>query len=191
MLQIALKIESVNTARGRNEAEVMLREQKGKTFDPQLTDVFLEVTRQTELWEKLAKNDLWEEVLDLEPDSPYRNMAEPKLDVVALAAADFVDLKSPLTVNHSRETARIAEGIAHRMGLSPVEVTDIRRAGLVHDLGLIALPGHILLPQSQLSEVDHEKLRLQASRTTEWNGLLPWSIRERIAGECLCSRAGG
>jgi HD-GYP domain-containing protein (c-di-GMP phosphodiesterase class II)/DNA-binding CsgD family transcriptional regulator len=85
---------------------------------------------------------------------------EAKLDDVALAVADFVDLKSPLTVGHSRETARIAEGMARRMGLPHTEVADIRRAALVHDLGLAALPGHILRSQGSLSAGDQERLRL-------------------------------
>lgn len=160
ILQLALKIEAAHTARGRHEAEVMGQERRGRIFDPQIADAFLEVAKHTNVWETLEKRDLWEEVLGMEPDSPYRNMDESKLDVVALAAADFVDLKSPFTGSHSRETARIAEGIARRMGLSRFEVTDIRRAGLVHDLGHIALPQHILLPQGPLSEADEEKLRL-------------------------------
>jgi HD-GYP domain-containing protein (c-di-GMP phosphodiesterase class II) len=160
LLQLALKMEAAYTARGRNEAEVMAQEQKGKTFDPQLVEAFLVVARNISLWETLAQEDLWQVVLDLEPDSPYQKMHEVKLDDVALAVADFVDLKTPHTVSHSRETARIAEGIARRMGLLPSEIVDIRRASLVHDLGLVALPASILLNQNKLSEADKEKMRL-------------------------------
>ncbi|MGE5223727.1 MAG: HD domain-containing phosphohydrolase [Omnitrophica WOR_2 bacterium] len=160
LLQIAFKMEAAYTARGRNGAEAMALEQKGKTFDPQMVEVFLTIVQNTGLWETLAQEDLWQVVLDLEPDSPYRHIDEAKLDDIALAVADFVDLKSPITVGHSRETARIAEGIARRMGLHPFEVANIRRAALVHDLGLIAIPGYILYHQGQLSEADKEKLRL-------------------------------
>ena len=160
LLHLALKIEACNTVYGRNVAEAMALEQKGRIFDPQIVNVFLSVARKASLWEMLTKQDLWEVVLDLEPDSPHRYIGEAKLDDVALAAADFVDLKSPFTVNHSRETARFAVCIARRMDLTPSEITIIRRAALVHDLGHIALPGHILLSQDQLSEADKEKLRL-------------------------------
>jgi HD-GYP domain-containing protein (c-di-GMP phosphodiesterase class II) len=160
LLHTALKIEAFTTARGRSEAEAMLIEQRGKIFDPQVVDAFLEVAKNPNLWENLDKQELSELVLDLEPDSPFRNMNVAKLDDVALAVADFVDLKSPLTVGHSRGTARIAEGIARKMGLPPAEVATIRQAALVHDLGQIALPGSILLVQGQLSDADMEKLRL-------------------------------
>lgn len=160
LLHMALKVEACNTVYGRDAAEAMALKQKGRIFGPQVVDVFLSVARESSLWETLASQDLWEVVLDLEPDSPHRYIGEAKLDDVALAAADFVDLKSPLTVGHSRETARFAECIARRLDLPPSEITTIRRAALVHDLGHLALPGHILLNQDQLNEVDKEKLRL-------------------------------
>jgi HD-GYP domain-containing protein (c-di-GMP phosphodiesterase class II) len=160
LLHTALKMEAAYSTHGWNEAEALAVEYKGKIFDPQMIDTFLVVIKKTSLRETLAKEDLWQFALDLEPDSPFRNMDESKLDDVALAVADFVDLKTPFTVGHSRETARMAERMARRMGLSPSEITNIRRAALVHDLGHTALPGHILLHQGSLSEVDKEKLRL-------------------------------
>jgi HD-GYP domain-containing protein (c-di-GMP phosphodiesterase class II) len=155
-----MKIEAAYTTRGRDEAEAMAIEQKGKTFDPQMVEVFLVLAQNTGFWETLSQEDVWQVVLDLEPDSPYRVMDEAKLDDIALAVADFVDMKLPLTVGHSRGTARIAEGMAREMGLPLSEIANIRRAALVHDLGLIALPARILQSQSQLSEADKEKLRL-------------------------------
>lgn len=160
LLHLALKVDACHVVHGHDAAKTMALEQKGKIFGPQAVDVFLAIARHSNLWETLARQDLWEVVLDLEPDSPYRYMDEANLDNVALAAADFVDLKSPSTVNHSRETAHFAECIARRLDLPETEIAIIRRAALVHDLGHLALPGHILLNQDQLSEVDKEKLRL-------------------------------
>jgi DNA-binding CsgD family transcriptional regulator len=138
----------------------MVIEQKGKAFGPQEVDVFVSVAGKSNLWEVMAERDPWEVVLDLEPDSPYRHISEAKLDNVALAAADFVDLKTPSTVSHSRETAHYAERIARRMDLPQSEIDTIRRAALVHDLGHVALPTYIVLSRDRLSEVDQEKLRL-------------------------------
>jgi HD-GYP domain-containing protein (c-di-GMP phosphodiesterase class II)/DNA-binding CsgD family transcriptional regulator len=160
MLHLAQITEVCNTVYGRDAAEAMALEQKGKIFDPKMVEVFLSVAGKPNLWQVMANQDPWEIVLDLEPDSPYRYLDDAKLDAVALAAADFVDLKSPTTVNHSRETAHFAECIARRMDLPPSEIINVRRAALVHDLGHIALPSHILLNQDQLNEVEKEKLRL-------------------------------
>jgi HD-GYP domain-containing protein (c-di-GMP phosphodiesterase class II)/DNA-binding CsgD family transcriptional regulator len=160
LLHMALVAEACNTVHGHGVAESIALKQKGRMFDPQVVDVFLSIAKKSGLWETLARQDLREVTLDLEPDSPYRYINEAKLDDIALATADFVDLKSPFTVNHSRETARFAEGMARRMSLPDSDIITVRRAALVHDLGHVALPGHILIPQSVLSEVDKEKLRL-------------------------------
>lgn len=160
VLHLALMMETCHATFGRHKAEAMAREKKGTMFDPQVVDVFVSIAWQSDLWEILSQPDPLEIVLDLEPNSPYRYIDEKKLDDVALAAADFVDLKSPATVAHSRETAAIAGAIALRMGLPDDDITTIRRAALVHDLGHVALPGHILLWQDHLSAVDREKLRL-------------------------------
>lgn len=160
LLHLALMMEACHTAFGRQEAEALARERTGTMFDPEVVDVFVSIARRSELWEILSRPDPWEIVLDLEPNSPYRYIDETKLDDVALAAADFVDLKSPTTVTHSRETAAIAEAIARRMGLPNDDITTLRRAALVHDLGHVALPSHILLRHDHLSEADQEKLRL-------------------------------
>ncbi|RPJ02332.1 MAG: HD domain-containing protein, partial [Chloroflexi bacterium] len=160
LLHLALKVEACHTAFGRHEAEAMILEHKGRIFDPEMVDSFLSVARKPALWETLAQQDPWQVVLDLEPDSPNRYIEEARLDNVTLAAADFVDLKSPFTVGHSRETARFAEAIARRMGLPAADITTVFRAALVHDLGHVTLPGNILHPQHPLSEVDKERLRL-------------------------------
>ncbi len=160
LLHAALKIEAFHSALGRQAAEQWAHEQNGKTLDPHVVEAFCAVAQQPELWETLARQDLWDLVLDLEPNSPYQSMDATKLDNVALAVADFVDLKSPFSVCHSRETAKIAEGIARRMGLSETEITDIRRAALVRDLGQVAVPSNIMFRHGQLNEGDQERLRL-------------------------------
>lgn len=160
LLHLALLVEACHTTDGRHEAERLVQEQKGRIFDPQLVGVFHSVARKPNLWEMLALQDPWEVVLDREPDTSHRYISEAKVDDVALAAADFVDLKSPFTVGHSRETAVIAERIACQMGLPQSEVTTIRRAALVHDLGHVALPGNLLSPDRTLTAVETERLRL-------------------------------
>jgi len=160
LLQAALKIEAMYTAHGRREAEAVALERKGKMLDPQVVEAFLAAAKNPDLWQNLAKEDLQATVLDMEPDSLYRYIDEAKLDDVALAIADFLDLKSPATGGHSRKTAEVAEAIARRMGLPQSEVVNIRRAALVHDLGHVAVPGSILHKQGPLGEAEREKLRL-------------------------------
>jgi HD-GYP domain-containing protein (c-di-GMP phosphodiesterase class II) len=160
LLQLALKVEAITTALGRESAAAAVRAYQGKIFDSHLAGRFLALAEQPSLWEMLETADLWEAALNLEPDSPYRWLDGSRFEDIALAVADFVDLKSPHTVGHSRETARIAETMARQMGLSHGVIMHIRRAALVHDLGRVALPARLLEDSAPLSPADQEQLRL-------------------------------
>jgi HD-GYP domain-containing protein (c-di-GMP phosphodiesterase class II) len=47
------------------------------------------------------------------------------------------------------------------MAFSPEELTDIRLAGLAHDIGLVAVPSFVLdRPEERLTEAEREQLRL-------------------------------
>jgi len=55
----------------------------------------------------------------------------------------------------------MAERLARRLALPEVEVTVVRRAALVHDVGLAAIPSLILdKPRATLTQVEWERLRL-------------------------------
>ena len=61
------------------------------------------------------------------------------LDSLLEALGDFVDLKCPFTLGHSRAVAELAGDAAAVAGLTPTDVTLVRRAGYVHDLGRIGV----------------------------------------------------
>jgi HD-GYP domain-containing protein (c-di-GMP phosphodiesterase class II) len=133
---------------------------RGKSFDPQVADAFRAALHQGGFVEGLQKEEMWDDVLGMEPDSPVRHAPDARLDDVALAFADFIDLKALTTLGHSRETARWAECIAHGLGLPQADVTAIRRAALVHDLGNVAVPALILDKPGRLTAAEQERLRL-------------------------------
>ena len=124
-------------------------------------DAFLAVAQQPGFWEELEQESLWETVLALEPPSSYRWLPEARLEEVALAFADFADLKSPYAAGHSRRVGDQAARLARRLALPEPERVVVRRAALVHDVGLAAIPSLILdKPRSKLTQVEWERLRL-------------------------------
>ena len=73
--------------------------------------------------------------------------------VVALSAlVSAIDAKDPYTRGHSQRVALLAKQIASRAGLPEREVTDIYIAGLVHDVGKIAVPEAVLRKQGRLTD---------------------------------------
>ena len=52
----------------------------------------------------------------------------------------MIDAKSPFTARHSRGVAAFACSIGSALGLHPDELRDLRRAGLLHDIGKLGVP---------------------------------------------------
>jgi HD-GYP domain-containing protein (c-di-GMP phosphodiesterase class II) len=67
------------------------------------------------------------------------------------AMADIVDRRDPYTAEHSRRVADNATMIAAAMSLGRDEVSTIRLAARVHDLGKIALPDSVLSKPGKLT----------------------------------------
>jgi diguanylate cyclase (GGDEF)-like protein len=67
-----------------------------------------------------------------------------------------VDAKDTYTSTHSESVARLVTAIAVELGLDEDTVASVRLAGLLHDLGKIAVPDAILQKPAGLA--DHEQL---------------------------------
>jgi len=77
--------------------------------------------------------------------------------VEALAAA--VDAKDPYTRGHSQRVSAYAGGIAQALGLTPAAVARVRLAGLLHDVGKIAVPDAVLTKAGALSAEEFAIIR--------------------------------
>ena len=154
-------LEAFHHIGGRAAAIGLAQQRRGKAFDPSVVDAFLSIASEEVFWEGLEQESVWTTVLALEPQSPYRYIQEEKVEGVALSFGDFADLKSFYSAGHSRRVGDLAERMAGRMRLPSAEVPTIRRAALMHDLGLVDVPSFALRkPHEQLTQVEWEQLRL-------------------------------
>jgi putative nucleotidyltransferase with HDIG domain len=76
-----------------------------------------------------------------------------------LGLASALDAKDPSTRGHSDRVSRAAERLARALGLDPPEGEMIARAGLLHDLGKIGVPEHVLRKRGLLGEEDRALMR--------------------------------
>jgi diguanylate cyclase (GGDEF)-like protein len=67
-----------------------------------------------------------------------------------------VDTKDRYTKRHSSDVARYSVFLAERMRLEPDLVQTIRVAGLLHDVGKIGIPDHILRKPGKLTSHEYE-----------------------------------
>ena len=117
---------------------------RGTWFDPQLVDALVSLADDEPFWARLRTGDLHEQLSEIEPADTARVTDEDELDRVCEAFARVVDAKSPWTHRHSEGVAEIAVGIGAELGLPAVMLRDLRRAGLLHDLGKLGVSNMIL-----------------------------------------------
>jgi len=66
-----------------------------------------------------------------------------------------VETKDPYTAGHQRRAANLTCAIANEMGLPEDQIDGIRMAGLIHDLGKIAIPTEILNKLGSLNDIQY------------------------------------
>lgn len=112
----------------------------------------------------LENGSPWEAFLAAEP-APHRRIGPAELDDVARALAHISDLKSVYFATHSTRVAELADGAARQAGLPAAELTQLRRAGLVHDLGRAGVPNAIWDKPARLGFAEWERVRMHAYYT--------------------------
>ena len=130
-------------------------------------------------------------VIALEPREEHLVATEDRIDGICLAFADVIDAKSPFTYRHSTGVAAAAVSIAQALSMSETEVTLIRRAALLHDIGKLGVSNMILDKPGKLtgdewnSVAEHPRYSLQIlSRISSFGTIseLAGSHHERLDG---------
>jgi putative nucleotidyltransferase with HDIG domain len=89
-----------------------------------------------------------------------RNQEVQRLnDELLLALASTIDLRDPFVVEHSRHVARYAALVAEQLGLSPARIHLVYQAGLIHDIGKLAIPEAILFKPGRLTADEYEVIK--------------------------------
>ena len=86
--------------------------------------------------------------------------------LVALAQA-IMQKTDPYTAHHQERVARFAVAIAKAMGLTACQRAMLYYAGIVHDLGKIAIPHEILSKPTRLSKVEKELIKTHVEHGVE------------------------
>ncbi len=158
---------------GVEGAVAVARSRRGGHFDPEVVDAF--TTDPEELFPSQGE-DPWAAAFAVAPDSEVR-LDDERLDALLTAIGDFADLKAPFALGHSRNVAALAAAAASRLGFPADEVTDVRRAGHVHDVGRIGISNQVWSKASDLSASEWERVRMHPYLTDRVLSRIPGLAR--------------
>ena len=103
--------------------------------------------------------DAWTTAAALAPE-PGTPLTAGELDRLLQAMGDFVDLKCPFTLGHSRAVTELTENAATFAALPQGDVDVLRRAASVHDLGRIGVSNQVWEKPGALTSAERERVRM-------------------------------
>jgi HD-GYP domain-containing protein (c-di-GMP phosphodiesterase class II) len=164
IVHLSQDMEAIARIFSPERALAAARERRDQTYDPALADLFLE--HGAEWLARLERTEPWDAVLALEPE-PHRTIDDAKLDDALSVAADFIDLKSPFMLGHSRRCSQLAADAASVLGFGEDEVATLRRAALLHDFGTTAVPNSIWDKPGALTRAEFDRVELHPMLTEQ------------------------
>jgi HD-GYP domain-containing protein (c-di-GMP phosphodiesterase class II) len=154
---------------GVEAAVAAVRARSGSSLDPEIVDGYVRVAR--EVHSELAGVDPLRAAVEAEP-GPVAQASPVQLDGVCRAFGDAVDLKSLWFHGHSAGVSALAERAGQVLRMSLDDVTRLRRAGHLADIGRAGVATGIWEKERTLTTGDWERVRLHAYHS------------ERILGRC-------
>ena len=150
-------LEVSNRLGGATAVRELARERRGEQFDPALCDV---VEQEADvIVSGLDEVGTWEMVIAAEPTLAMV-LSGDRLDAALLAVANFIDIKSPYFLGHSKAVADLVSEAARRSGANESDARMLYRTGLVHDFGRLGISNAILDKRGPLGAGERERVRL-------------------------------
>jgi HD-GYP domain-containing protein (c-di-GMP phosphodiesterase class II) len=136
----------------KNGILASMRKLGGTYFDPAIVRTLQDFSKQESFWLDLSDASYVQRFF--ERLNKYGHMRLNLDDILDIAGifANIIDHTSTFTGTHSRNVAMVASFLATIRGYSEDECKAIRIAGLLHDLGKLAVPNQILEKPGKLLE---------------------------------------
>jgi HD-GYP domain-containing protein (c-di-GMP phosphodiesterase class II) len=150
-------VEVAHRVEGNDGARALLEERGGSQFDPHLCDALSDAME--ELLGDLDDTPSWSAVIAAEPKLAV-TLGEDQFDESLTAIADFVDLKSPYTLGHSRAVSALMVGAGETMSLPESDLALLRRTGLVFGYGRLGVSNSIWDKAGPLGSGERERVRM-------------------------------
>jgi len=142
----------------RHKIDSKITEETGKGFHPDVVELFMSFAEREEFWFDVTSRRLYSLLLHSGPNRRFEINLN-NLYPIAETFSNVIDFRSRFTSTHSAGVASTALTLAKIFGLSETEVSYMEIAGLLHDLGKIAIPNRILEKPGKLTQEEFEVIK--------------------------------
>jgi HD-GYP domain-containing protein (c-di-GMP phosphodiesterase class II) len=127
-----------------------IQKSSGVAFMPEFTDAFVRLSAKESFWLD-AVSPFLGDVMSRRIGDYRMELSQAEMEELARLLAHIIDYKSPYTSTHSCGVAASAVKLAEVCGMQQHEISRMRIAGLLHDLGKLSVPSEILNKPAKLS----------------------------------------
>jgi putative nucleotidyltransferase with HDIG domain len=135
----------------RENLKECIKDNEKKMFNPLVAKALLELMKQEKFWLDYKFFDIKSILNKIEPKDTIP-IGIDELEDIAEAFAEIIDTRSRFTYTHSKGISNLAYQMAKVLGYDEETCRKIKIAGLLHDLGKLAVPNSILDKPDKLTE---------------------------------------
>jgi HD-GYP domain-containing protein (c-di-GMP phosphodiesterase class II) len=150
-----------------HQSEAILDQIKGLAgvvFDPHLVEVLQKLAQKESFWLDLTSGQ-YEKILASRVGDHNKTINLEELLGIGEVFARIIDGKSRFTHRHSRLVSAVAGHMAMLVGYSNAKCQAIQVAGLLHDLGKLAVPEKILEKPGRLTDEEYKVIKAHTYHT--------------------------
>ena len=162
---LAQVVDVVNCSGGQAAATTEVQLRRGKWFDPDLVDAFLDIASAASFWDTLNSPEVESRVFAMEPGGHEALLDEDYLDDIAEAFGQVVDAKSPFTAGHSARVGLYTALLGESLEIPEARRRWLKRGALLHDVGKLGVSNAILDKPGKLDEAEWAAVRRHAVYT--------------------------
>ncbi len=116
----------------------------GTNFSPDMVKAFIKLSKKDFFWFDIMNPQHLYFILDGILPNFNKTISLQEVEDIAYIFSDLIDNKSSFTAKHSHSIANLVYRVAIHLGYSKEKCTKMKIAGLLHDIGKMAIPNSIL-----------------------------------------------
>ncbi|MDR2076872.1 MAG: HD domain-containing protein [Desulfovibrio sp.] len=136
-----------------------IREGRGTRYDPMVVDAFLYASRKDSFWLDMGNPEYMNTFFNGLRNLGLTGYSASEMLHIAGMFAKLIDRMSAFTATHSKSVSLVAVLLASEHSFSETELCMMEIAGLLHDLGKLAVPNSILEKPGALTKEEMRTMR--------------------------------